>query len=112
MIADGKTSEEIVERNEKFLVIVPRERQDPAERLVIPVEHARDAAENPDLYEQTQGYAARYLQRIRQDGIYYDITSDVTPAHKGGVLHLHVRITPHDEAESDLLRRAAPATMT
>ena len=114
LIADGKTDEEVIERSPdgKFLVIVPREHQHPAERLVIPVEHTRDATTNPKLYAQTQEYAAGYLQRIREDGVHYDITSDVTPLHKGGVLHLHVRITPYDEAESDLLRRAAPATMS
>jgi hypothetical protein len=113
MIADDKTNEEIIERTAdgKFLIIIPREHQDPAERLVIPVEHARDAAENPELYAATQKCAAQYIQRVRQDGVHYDITSDVTPLHRGGVLHVHVRVSPYDEAESDLLRRAAPMTM-
>src|SRR5687768_6239101 len=85
LIADGKTDEEVIERSPdgKFLVIIPREHQDPAERLVIPVEHVRDAVENPDLYGQAQRYAATYLRKIQQEGIHYDITSDVTPPHRG-----------------------------
>lgn len=113
MIADGATDELITNRSQDgdFIVIVPREHQHPDERLIIPIEHARDAAENPELYARTQQYAAEYIQANRRAGVRYVITSDVTPLRTGGVLHVHARITPHDEAGSDVLRKPAPLTM-
>lgn len=106
LIADGHTDEDILERSPcgKFIVIVPKDHSHPDERLIIPVQHARDAIDDPELYSEAQRYAAKYLARHRNEAIVYEIYSDVTPPGEGGVLHLHVCIVPYVEGGQPILK--------